>query len=660
MKDLLKLRFVLTVFTLSFILPAGSSAQNVDITKKLKGFDQAIEKILRDWNVPGCGIGIVVKDKLIFAKGYGYRNMEKKLPVTSSTLFQIASNTKLFTATSVGFLVEEGKLDWDKPIKKYVPQIEFYNDELNANVTIRDMLSHRTGISRHDNIWYKSDFTRQQLFDRIKYLEPSIPLRQGYLYNNLMYAASGQIVEILSGQTWEEFVRNRIFTPLNMSHSMFVVEDMQKQPDYMTPYYEKRDTNILLPYPFYTKQQGLGPAGAIISSIDDLSNWLIVQMNDGKFNGKLVIPSSIIKETMQPAIPSSSVPGKYYENLNSIYGMGRSTSSYKGHYRTQHGGAIGGIYSNISFMPADSIGVIVFTNGAHASSLPGIITNIVYDKLLGLSETQWSERNLKDYLKSKQTDKEARKKPDSDRIAGTKPSHPLADYAGIYEDPAYGTMEITLNQRGVNITRCKPVDRQCMDDPGGHGFVSRTGKSLLDTGFEHLAAIDDRFDIRHSPERRILAQRRPVAVIGDDPGPVAGHVLPEELLHGQGQGLEHLALFHSGDPLECIDVVRMHGEEAHELVHALVHATVELGEGGQVLPDFYLLFGSLFKQALGHHELDILAGDEDLFESILHPADTVGHEGKPGAVEDGFLNSGNEAEPQILADFADLAQEVEI
>jgi CubicO group peptidase (beta-lactamase class C family) len=444
MKDLVKLKFVLTILTLSFVLMSSSSAQNADVTKKLKGFDQTIEKILKDWNVPGCGIGIVVKDKLVYAKGFGYRDLERKFPVTSSTLFQIASNTKLFTATSVGFLVEEGKLDWDKPVKKYVPQIEFYNDELNANVTIRDMLSHRTGISRHDNIWYKSDFTRQQLFDRIKYLEPSIPLRSGFLYNNLMYAASGQIVEILSGQTWEEFVKSRIFTPLNMSHSMFVVEEMLKQPDYMTPYYEKRDTNILLPYPFYTKQQGLGPAGAIISSIDDLSNWLIAQMNAGKFNGRQVIPSSIIKETMQPAIPSSSVPDKYYENLNSMYGMGRGTSSYKGHYRTQHGGAIGGIYSNISFMPADSIGVIVFTNGAHASSLPGIITNIVYDKLMGLGETPWSERNLKDYLKGKQTDREARKKPDSDRIPGTKPSHPLADYTGIYEDPAYGTMEITL------------------------------------------------------------------------------------------------------------------------------------------------------------------------------------------------------------------------
>ena len=281
-----KFKLVLTVTVLSLIgliLSQNSFAQTIDVSKKLKGFDQTIEKILKDWNVPGCGIGIVVKDKLVFARGYGYRDLEKKLPVTPNTLFQIASNTKLFTATAVGFLVEEGKLDWDKPIKNYVPQIQFYNDELNANVTIRDMLSHRTGISRHDLIWYKSDFTRQELFDRIKYLEPSIPLRQGSLYNNLMYAAAGQIVDILSGQTWEEFVKSKIFTPLNMSNSMFAVEEMQKQPDFMTPYYEKRDTTILLPYPFYTQQEGVGTCGSIISSINDLSNWLISQMHSGRF-----------------------------------------------------------------------------------------------------------------------------------------------------------------------------------------------------------------------------------------------------------------------------------------------------------------------------------------------------------------------------------------
>jgi len=153
---------------------------------------------------------------------------------------------------------------------------------------------------------------------------------------------------------------------------------------------------------------------------------------------------------MEPAIPTASVPDKYFENLNSIYGMGRSTSSYKGHYLTQHGGAIGGIYSSISFTPADSICVIVFTN--RISQLPNIITYTIYDKLLGLTETPWSERGLKDYLKSKETSKESRKKPDTDRVLGTKPSHPLSDFSGIYEDPAYGVMGIIYRNDSLYFT----------------------------------------------------------------------------------------------------------------------------------------------------------------------------------------------------------------
>lgn len=428
------------------------NGQPINVTQKLKGIDKTIEKILKDWNVPGCGIGIVMKDKLVFANGYGYRDLEKKLPVTPNTLFQIASNTKLFTATAIGFLVDEGKLDWDKPIRQYVPQIQFYNEELTNNVTIRDMLSHRTGISRHDNLWYNSDFSRKDLFDRIKYLEPSIPLRQGYLYNNLMYGAAGSVVEYLSGQTWEEFVKARIFTPLGMTHSIFTTEDMLKQPDFMHPYYEKRDTTTLVPYPYYAKFQGVGPCGSIISSINDLSYWVVAQMHAGKFENKQIIPASIIKETLQPASLTASVPDKYFENLNSIYGMGRGSSVYKGHYRTQHGGAIGGIFSNVSFMPADSIGIIVFTNGAHAGQLPGIIANIVYDKLLGLPETPWSDRSLTDYKKNKATDKAARKNPDTDRVLNTKPSHALNEYQGLYEDAAYGILNVSYANDQLSVT----------------------------------------------------------------------------------------------------------------------------------------------------------------------------------------------------------------
>jgi CubicO group peptidase (beta-lactamase class C family) len=424
-------------------------AQSIHVDEKLTGIDSTIHKILKDWNVPGCGVGIVLKDKLVFAKGYGYRDVENKLPITPNTLFQIASNTKLFTATAIGFLVEEGKLEWDKPIKKYVPQIEFYNHELNTNVTIRDMLSHRTGISRHDNIWIGSGFTRQQLFERLKYLEPSIPFRQGFLYNNLMYAASGQIVELLSGKTWEQYVTDKIFTPLNMVNSTFSVEEAKNKAEFALPYYEKRESSVLQPQPFFTSSQGIGPAGSIVSNLNDLSKWLIAQIHGGKYLDKQVIPQRVIKETLQPASLSATVPDKYFENLNSMYGMGRNTSSYKGHYRTEHGGSTGGIYSHITFLPADSIGIMVFSNAAHARPLPAMITNIIVDKLLDLEPTPWNEREWKEYLKMKAMNQEIRKKPDADRVLNTKPSHPLAEYIGKYEDAAYGVMEI--QETGGNL-----------------------------------------------------------------------------------------------------------------------------------------------------------------------------------------------------------------
>ncbi len=428
----------------------SANAQNLNVEQKLQGIEQTINQILKDWNVPGCGIGIVVKDKLVFAKGYGYRNLEKKLPVTPNTLFQIASNTKLFTATAIGFLVNDGKLEWDQPIRNFVPKIRFNTDDLNKNVTIRDMLSHRTGISRHDGIWDNSSFTRQELFDRLKYLEPSLPLRQGFLYNNLMYAAAGQIVEDLSGQTWEKFVANKIFAPLSMTHSMFVPTDMAKQSDFMSPYYEKRDTDILLPYPLYTEMAGVGPCGSIISSINDLSGWMIAQMNAGKYNGQQVIPVNIITETLKPASIPWSVPDKYFENLNGLYGMGRGISSYKGHYRTQHNGAIGGIYSQIAYLPTDSIGIVVYVNGEHGSALVNIIPNLLFDKLLDLPPTDWNNRGLDVYLKNKEAAKKSRLTTNIDRIANTKPSHSLSDYVGVYEDAAYGKLDISMKNEQLH------------------------------------------------------------------------------------------------------------------------------------------------------------------------------------------------------------------
>ena len=442
----IRLISVLLLLLLSFISKINGQSYNLD--KSLKGFDKYIEQVMDDWNTPGIAVGIVVKDELAYWKGFGYRDLENKLPVTSKTLFPIASNTKLFTAVAMGMLVEEGKLAWDEPISSFVPQIKFYNQELYNSVTLRDMLAHRTGISRHDLIWYKSDFSRKEIFDRIAYLEPAQPIRQSSLYNNLMYGAAGYCLEIITGETWEDFVQENIFNPLNMKGTLFTIEKMEIQDDFAYPYYEERETEKLIKRPFYREFDGVGPCGSIISNIEDMSKWVSSLMDQGNYQGKNVISPDILKETLQPAIayPNFELETKGYDEiLNSVYGMGRGISAYKGHFFTRHGGSIGGFYSLVSMMPYDSIGVIVFVNGAHNGSLPSIISYNIYDRLLGLEQTDFNGRRLTNHLEGKEADKKAREKSGSEKIANTKPSHPLEDYQGKYEDPAYGILNIKLN-----------------------------------------------------------------------------------------------------------------------------------------------------------------------------------------------------------------------
>src|SRR5467141_3535844 len=436
-------------FTLTLLLMVSGSvvrAQAPDVASKLSGFDSYMEQVLKDWNTPGIGVGIVVNDKLVFAKGYGYRDYEKKLPFTPTTLCQIASNSKLFTAVSAGMLVEEGKLTWDKPVRESVPTIQFYNDQLNNNVTLRDMLAHRTGVTRHDSIWFKSPFTRKELFEKLKYLEPQEPMRQTFLYNNLMYAAAGNIIELKSGKRWEEFVLERIFTPLGMSTTSFTISDMTQHPDRGVPYKEKRDSFELSKIPYYEDTEGIAPAGAIISNIDELSHWLIALMNDGKYNGKQVLSAKVLKETLQPAIGLPNTLGEalgFWELLNPAYGMGRQTVSYLGHLLTFTGADLPGFPSQVSFMPNDKIGVIVLVISDHSAPLYNIVGYNIYERLLGMDQTPWSERQLKMRLANKKAGTEARAKAGGDRVPNTKPSHALPDYAAEYESPAYGIVKIS-------------------------------------------------------------------------------------------------------------------------------------------------------------------------------------------------------------------------
>ena len=437
---------------LCVVICARAQAQDSSVTAKLAGFDAYMNQVMRDWNVPGIGVGVVAKDKLVFARGYGYRDYGKKLPFTPTTVMPIASNTKLFTAIAMGLLVDEGKIDWDKPVRQYVPSIQFYNDALNATVSVRDMLAHRTGVTRHDLIWYKSPFTRQELFQRLKYLEPSQPLRTTFLYNNLMYAASGYIIELLSGKTWEQFVQARIFQPLGMTSTVFSIDDVIKQPDHGVPFTERRDSDSLYAIPYYREQVAIGPAGAINSNIQDLSHWLIALMNGGRFEGRQVIPADAVKATLEPSIamPNTTLEAfGWSELLNAAYGMGRWTASYGGHLLAYHGGDINGFHSQVSYMPSDSVGVIVLVIGDHAAPLYNVMSYNVYERLLGLSETPWSQRLNDARKKAKQANTAARAQAGGGQVKGTHPSHPLDDFVGEFENQAYGV--VTISKQGAGL-----------------------------------------------------------------------------------------------------------------------------------------------------------------------------------------------------------------
>jgi CubicO group peptidase (beta-lactamase class C family) len=420
----------------------------------LDGLDESMQKTLSDWNVPGIGVGVVKDSELVFTKGYGFRDYGTKLPFTPDTLFPIASNTKLFTAVAAGLLVQKGLLSWDRPIREHVPSMRFFNDALNNTVTLRDMLAHRTGINRHDSMWFRSDFSRKDMFERLRYMEPSDPLRQNFVYNNVMYAAVGHAIELLTGQSWEALVQQRLLDPIGMRSTVFSMPEMVATGNFATPYTERRDGTELFQLPQYQHMVGAGPAGGLNSNLRDMSLWLATLMGDGQLEGKQIIPPAVLKATLAPSmgIPNHMLEMRgYNELLNSTYGMGRHAAVYRGHLMTFHGGSLGGCYSQVSYLPKENLGVMVFVIGHHCAVLSDFLTYKLYERLLGMDETPWSARYLPIMLKAKQATAAGRAKASSDHVPATLPSHPLADYCGSFEHPVYPQLKIAMQGEGLSL-----------------------------------------------------------------------------------------------------------------------------------------------------------------------------------------------------------------
>ncbi len=413
-----------------------------EATARLQGFDDFVHQVMRDWKIQGLAIAIIEDGKVILSRGFGKRNVAADLEVTPQTLFPIASCSKAFTTAALAVLADEGKLDWDTPVRVYMPEFKLFDPFATERMTARDLVSHRSGLPRHDLSWYNASATRSELFERLQHLEPTKDFRSFWQYQNLMYMAAGYLIERITGQTWEEFVQRHLFTPLDMTASNFsILETVEHANDFSHPYKETNDKAEEIP--FYEAQGAIGPAGAIISNVSEMSRWVLMHLQNGKYNGKQVLSASQVAllHSPQMIIPET---GKFAEIPYSSYALGWFITPYRGHPMIQHGGNIDGFSSLTSLFPHENIGMVVLTN-MDGSPVPAILTYHAFECLSDLDTVDWSTRYKKDWAELKEAEKKGKEKSATDRVANTHPSHELDAYVGDYEHPGYGVIAVTRN-----------------------------------------------------------------------------------------------------------------------------------------------------------------------------------------------------------------------
>jgi CubicO group peptidase (beta-lactamase class C family) len=422
-------------------LDYGAAAADAEgaARKSLVGFDSWASDAIKAWEVPGLAIAIVKDGEVILAQGFGWRDAEQKLPVTPATLFAIGSCTKAFTTFVMGTLVDEGKLDWDAPLRRYIPEFRLHDHVATELLTPRDLVTHRSGLPRHDLVWYNATLSGKEIIARLPYLEPSESLRNKFQYNNIMYMIAGYLVERAGGKPWEEAVRARIFGPLGMARSNFSVRQSQQEADFARPYADRDDK--IVPIPF-RDISNVGPAGSINSSAQEMARWVTVHTQKGKLGGRQIISAAVLADLHTPHM-TTGVAAERKEIAPAGYALGWGVDHYRGHRRVHHGGAIDGFTAETTLFPDDALGIVAFGN-LNGSPLPQLASEHAADRVLALAPVDWSGEALAKKKASKAGEKEAQTKKDSVRRPGTTPAHKLEEYAGEYEHPGYGVIAIEL------------------------------------------------------------------------------------------------------------------------------------------------------------------------------------------------------------------------
>ena len=408
--------------------------------KALEGFDDVITRGLAKINVPGAAIAVVKDNEVIFAKGFGYKDLEQKLPMTPDTLLAIGSSSKAFTTFALGTLVDQGKVEWDKPLRNYIPWFRLYDAQAGERLTPRDLVTHRSGLPRHDLVWYNNfTSTREQLVRSLAFLPPSADLRERWQYNNLMFLTAGYLVEVLTGKPWEDSVRTLVFNPLGMTRSNFSVDDSKKDSDFALPYDEREGKLVKIPFRNITN---IGPAGAINSSVNEMAHWVMVHINNGKYKDAQVINPVTLNDMHAAYMPTGATSTRA-DISPADYGLGWFIDTYRGHQRVEHGGNIDGFSALVCLFPQDGLGFVVLTN-KNGTPFPGLVVQTAADRIFGLEAVDWIGEAAKNQAEGNEAQKKAAEKKVTRRRPGTTPAHKLEEYTGDYWHPGYGGLKVEL------------------------------------------------------------------------------------------------------------------------------------------------------------------------------------------------------------------------
>ncbi|MDL1894098.1 serine hydrolase [Sphingobacteriales bacterium CHB3] len=444
---------LLSSFLLVPFLFLSLSAQPSSIN--LKQLDAHIAKVMKEFEVPGLAVAIVKDGKVAIAKGYGVKKMGGSDPVDAATLFGIASNSKAFTATALGILVEEGKVEWDAPVINYLPAFQLIDPYITRELTVRDLLVHRSGLGlgAGDLLWWPaSTHSRQEITKRLRYVPLATSFRSAYAYDNVLYNVAGDVIEAVSGLSWEEFVQTRILDKLGMSATKPRCSAVVG-PGNISSTHAIVDKRLQLVKPFIA--DNANPAAGITTNVTDIAKWLIVQLDSGRVAGGAPLFSPKTAKELWGIVTPISVSNVAPElaaiqHNFSGYGLGFLMRDFRGQKLVTHGGALPGYYSTVAMIPGLRLGIAVLTNQESSRAMNAIAMYIL-DRFLGAPALDYVSAYKRIQARADSTTAAKLQSTSAARNATSSPSLSLEQYAGTYQDSWYGDIILKLEDGKLAI-----------------------------------------------------------------------------------------------------------------------------------------------------------------------------------------------------------------